>query len=747
MVHRIARLVHEGVFAAETILATSFNRDANREIRAALKQWSACVNVQVKTLHALGFGIIQRAYQSGLLPHLQMNAARTDVDGAGRRILYATLSEARRRKVKFTDELNGLDHEDFLNFVGAAKGNLAYPDLEVTQLPPAAQKLAQRVKPPPRQTWYRELYAIYEQVRQQQGLLTFDDMLMTGWEILVRYPAILDEMRYRYHAVMVDEFQDVNLAQAEILDLLTHPHRNYMAIGDDDQTIYEWRGASPQHMLKFRRRYRAKTYFMTDNFRNPATQLVLANRVIAQNKVRQEKRLQLTQGFEGDTHLHMEDNAISMGKSVAQEITNAKADGFSLREIAILVRLYAQTPPLEQALIAAQVPYWIVGGAPFYRRPEVQTLLNYVIIAQWEDQLQRGQPLAPAQQQTLNRIWPDVYNRPLRYISRALGQQVAQSVIQQQLPFSKALLYASSDASNSVAKRMNDLAEDLIWLSKSVGSRGNKGPSAEQVVRKLTSRLGYVDYLQKHGGFTETGASKAVNVVAFLDYTKGKGSINDFLSHVEQLFDEQESISRGRRDAVLITSIFKAKGLEWPMVFVPDCNDGVLPLDPDNPTEEERRLMYVAITRAQEHLHLHVRSDEPMSQFLLGANINLVMEAISSMQQALATNPDSWEIDEYIALALNAPRMHLIEFFQKWWQAPASQKQQIAQAVLRFYSNARAQGVLGEMGLQKSALSIWKTLAGPVANQAPLEIPGQAELFAQFQPAERKQRRKRRWFG
>ena len=239
------------------------------------------------------------------------------------------LSRAWREKVAYAPELDELDRPDFLTYVGVMKANLWYADLARADLPPAALALAAQAPAPPGFPWYRDLYGLYERVRSQERVLTFDDMLLSGWECLHRFPDVLAEARRRFRCVLVDEFQDVNRVQSEILDLLTGPDRNYMGIGDDDQTIYEWRGADPSLILSFAGRYGAARYFIRDNFRSHAAPLALANRVIERNRKREPKRLSLTRGFDGDVQVHTEDSPEKQGRHVAALVREALGVGAS----------------------------------------------------------------------------------------------------------------------------------------------------------------------------------------------------------------------------------------------------------------------------------------------------------------------------------------------------------------------------------------------------------------------------------
>ncbi|MEM8602289.1 MAG: ATP-dependent helicase, partial [Cyanobacteria bacterium P01_H01_bin.121] len=291
MVHRIERLVRQQVFAPDRILAASFSRATTQDIATALSQWSHCRSVSTRTLHSLSYQIIRQAYQRGYLKPPTLDLSPDQVDN----YLYGqALKAARQNKVAYKGELDSIDQEDFLAYVSACKGQLDYADRASLAIPATAphHNIARQAEPPaePELGWYLDLYKLLETIRSQHRLISFDDMLMTGWQLLVLQPDLLAGLQRQFECVLIDEFQDINRAQFAILDLLTRPHRNYMVIGDDDQTIYEWRGAETRFILtEFERRYQPQTYQMSDNFRCPAAQVGLANAVIRQNQNRFKK--------------------------------------------------------------------------------------------------------------------------------------------------------------------------------------------------------------------------------------------------------------------------------------------------------------------------------------------------------------------------------------------------------------------------------------------------------------------------
>lgn len=726
LVHRLKRLVRERVFEPRKVLAASFSRMAVDDLKRSLTRWPHTQGVQVSTLHALGYRIVRKAASEGLL-----KLAEGREEGAQQALLQRTLRRAREMKLPWTPELENLEAEDFLSYVGACKGNLQYADLKGAGLPPEALKVASQARAPQELEWYLELYKLMEQVRREEGLLTFDDMLMSGWEVLVRYPGILQTAQKAFQAVLVDEFQDVNLAQAEILDLITAPHRNYMAVGDDDQTIYEWRGASPRFILEFAPRYKAAKYIIRDSFRCPAPQVALAGRVIAQNQNREPKRLSLTKGFGGRVHIRLEPHMPAQAQSLVSDVAGLLAEGRKPTEMAVLVRLYAQTPYIEQCLIERQIPYRVVGSVPFYQRPEIQVLLAYLRLAQ-SPTVACGSIGREARDETApppfdkgggaerrgdwRRLWLQIYNTPKRYLSRALADSVWRQV-ERGASLVEALTAAEADVEERVARRLRELADLFEWLSVAV-ERG----SAHAVLEALESRLDYRRYLLGSSGFYEVGAGKAEGVRAFLEYARDKGSALQLLHHIEQLAQEQipdetdlrshaqehlgDGPAQNARQRVSLMTIFRAKGLEWPLVFIPDCNQGTLPYSGSENLEEERRLFYVALTRSSQHTYLYALSSLPLSPFLVEANHLQVLGAVERVGEALALKAHELSTAQTLALAQGAHKLGLERFLYDWWNS--GEAQSIAAKVLRLFAHAQRKGYSEALGLTHEARSVWE---------------------------------------
>ncbi len=721
MVQRIERLVRENIFPAQQILATSFGKKNELDLTAALAPWPHCRAVPTRTLHALGRSILVTAQKQGYWPHLHLNHEDNQEQKA-RRLLGKTLALAWQQKVPYARELDSLDRDDFLTYVGFCKGNLLFADLENADLPPTIQAKAHLAPAPDAPLdWYRELYRLYEQVRRQEGIVTFDDMLLSGWVALVTFPEVLTAVQQQYQCVLVDEFQDINLVQSEILDLLTQPHRNYMAIGDDDQTIYEWRSANPRFILDFAQRYQAQTYHISDNFRCPAAPLVLANQVIRHNHNRQPKQLRLTKGFAGQTTVQTNRDMAHMSGQIVATIQAQHRAGMPYREMAVLVRLNAQTPPIEQALITHKIPY--VASQPFYDRREIKTLIDYGRLAWYEAHRQQDNSTGERMRQSAREAWEAVCNRPKRYIPRDVREQISRAIIRQDMPISQLLQEASAATTQEwLPDKLQTLAADIVWLA------GSLERNAGSVLTQLEKRLGYCQFLHESSGFPQTGAGYAASVQAFMHYAQDKGSLTTFLAHIRALSKSQIGKSgNGQRDAVALSTIHQAKGLEWSLVCVPQCNQGTLPFLADkveDNLEEERRLFYVALTRAKQNLHLYTLESEPVSQFLNESHWRVALKRVQRVRSLLAANPANWQAADARDLIKNVSDLGLASYFTDWWDAEPERKTAVAHTLQQLFMAAETHRALNQLGITPDQITPWQRIAPLPPNTTGDGFPG-----------------------
>ncbi|MFZ1396593.1 MAG: ATP-dependent helicase [Candidatus Promineifilaceae bacterium] len=719
MVHRIERLVREGHARPTQILATSFGKANIDDLTAALARWPHCAQVDCRTLHSLGYLLIKKAQRLGHLSHLNLNGP--DQDNASQRLLNQALTVARQQAVDYVRELDGLDRQDFLDYVGTCKGNLAYADLAAVTLPaPFANKAQQAEAPSAKLSWYLELYHLYETVRQQSGVVTFDDMLLTGWEALVRFPELRTAVQSHYRHVLVDEFQDINRAQAQILDLITSPERNYMAIGDDDQCIYEWRGANPAYILKFPEQYSATVYKIENNFRCPAAPLTLANRVIAHNRQRAPKQMALTKGFVGETAVFFNQDLAEMSQKIVAQIQQLLASPeVTANDVAVLVRLNAQTPPIEQALITANIPYRV--GTPFYERREIEALIHYGRLAWYETQFKTGSPaLGQAGIAGLVDSWYAVCNQPKRYISREVQRHIAAGIRQQTEPVSHQL----TDLSQRVAEEwlqdnLHELALLLGWLATQLEKK------AHTVLQELVDRLDYLDFLRENSGFAETGEGRAASVEAFISFAQKSGSLQTFMTEIRELSQQRAGQTNKNLAAITLSTIHRAKGLEWSHVFIPQVNQEMLPyLGGSVPNlEEERRLFYVGLTRTRRNLYLYILKSQQISVFMQQCHYRETLQEIGEVTAVLAKPSETWQVSEIVSLITLTARHQLASYFANWWPLSTDARAAAVFRICWFWQAYQANGNSRLAAkLDKSAVQPWLALQ-------PLPEPLPAEAF------------------
>jgi len=454
------------------------------------------------------------------------------------------------------------------------------------------------------------------------------------------------------------------------LDILVTSHKNVMVCGDDDQGIFGFRKASNSFILGFAKRYGAVSYRISDNFRCFAEHTILANHVIQRNRVRAPKQLSPVRGFGGATVIESHDSADEMGTRIAENVRNAIDQGLRADQIAVLVRLYAETGAVETALIEQGIPYKIVGNVPFYDRPENTLLLKVLQVALIERRAASG-PMGATDKAQLSEVWWDVLRTPKRYVRRDAADTLLRNILIHDTPPSVALLTAGG-MSGYAGPKLVALGQTLTWLVEAM----EKGTSAYALLLKLETRLEYKTFLLENSGFVETGQGKAQNVEAFIEYARGKGEASSLLAQIERA---RAAHNGSRGSQVVISSIFRAKGLEWPHVIVPAVNYGHIPAAGNNTDlSEERRLFYVALTRTKATLELHVVKNRPPSIFMEG--LSNLYNAAQASREAFNTPCEQWGATEAVAVA--EVYRYLDRYVDVWSGMETPERQQLAEWVL-----------------------------------------------------------------
>ncbi len=453
----------------------------------------------------------------------------------------------------------------------------------------------------------RELYAAYQARLKTLNACDFGDLLLHMLVILRTHADVLDTYRDRFKYILVDEYQDTNSAQYEWLKLLAEPRRNLCCVGDDDQSIYSWRGAEVANILKFEKDFPgAKIIRLEQNYRSTSHILSAADGVIANNAGRLGKTLWTDAGEGEKVRVIGVWDGPEEARRVGEEIEGMQARGKPLSEIAILVRAQFQTREFEERFIAIGLPYQIIGGFRFYERAEIRDALAYLRLIH-----------QPADDLAFERI----VNQPKRGLGdKALATIHAAARAQQQPLLIAAAGLLDSDelqarARNSLARFIADIAR---WRSMAAGTllpaseAGGEGDRSREdgngggaithadLARIVLEESGYTAMLQADRSAESAG--RLENLAELARAMEEYDNLSGFLEHVSLVMDNDEDRDR---DKVTIMTIHAAKGLEFDTVYLPGWEEGIFPsqraLDEGGlaSLEEERRLAYVAITRAK----------------------------------------------------------------------------------------------------------------------------------------------------
>jgi DNA helicase-2/ATP-dependent DNA helicase PcrA len=437
-----------------------------------------------------------------------------------------------------------------------------------------------------------DVYRHYQKQLDRAGALDFADLLLKAVELFEGHPDVLQSYQDRFRYILVDEYQDTNRAQYVLLRLLAAKHRNICVVGDDDQSIYGWRGADLRNILEFEQDFpEARVVRLEQNYRSTKTILGAASAVVRHNRSRKEKTL-WTENEAGDAlTLHEAEDERDEAWQVTNAVRRYIQDGGKLRDIVILYRTNAQSRALEEALRWDGVAYTVVGGTRFYERREVKDVLAYMRLV-----------VNPKDDLSFRRI----VNCPRRGIGEGTLSTVEECARAQGLSLLEAC--TSEDGIPGVPrgrmKRLQGLGTLLMQAREGLAT-GDAG----EIVRHLVEDSGYLAELEAEDSVEAEGrrenVQELINAAGGFSHTTGEG-LAEFLAEVTLFTDVDEW--KGPQGVVTLMTLHCAKGLEFPVVFITGLEDGLFPLarsavEPHQ-LEEERRLFYVGITRARTKLHL-----------------------------------------------------------------------------------------------------------------------------------------------
>ena len=574
LTHRIAYLIEEMGVNPWNIMAITFTNKAAGEMKERVEKLVEFGgSIWVTTFHSTCVRILRR-----YIDRLGYDNSFTIYDTDDQRAVMKDI--CRRLQV----DTKKMKERSILAAISSAKDELISPN--EYRLNAAGDYHGQKIA---------ELYQEYQDALKKNNAVDFDDLIVLTVELFKSCPEVLRSYQERFKYIMVDEYQDTNTAQFELVRLLADSHHNLCVVGDDDQSIYKFRGANIRNILDFEKVYpEAVVIRLEQNYRSTQNVLNAANAVIRNNKNRKEKTLWTKQEEGEPVHFRQFDTAYEEAEFIAEDIGRKKRQGvFCYNDCAVLYRTNAQARLLEERFILEGIPYNVVGGVNFYSRREIKDLLAYLkTVDNGRDDL------------AVKRI----INVPRRGIGAATITRVEEYAEEQELSFYDALRDAGEIPGVGRSKAKLDSFVTMIQTFRS------KAPhySLRELIDDIIETTGYVKELEasneEDAGDRIENIDELVSKIVAFEESHDAPTLGEFLEEVALVADIDQVDSAA--DKVLLMTLHGAKGLEFSNVYLAGMEDGVFPgymsIMGDDPeeVEEERRLAYVGITRAKQVLTL-----------------------------------------------------------------------------------------------------------------------------------------------
>ncbi|WP_067582178.1 DNA helicase II [Endozoicomonas ascidiicola] len=578
LVHRIAWLVQAEGMSPYSIMAVTFTNKAAAEMRSRIEELLGIAprGMWVGTFHGLSHRLLRSHWKETGLPENFQILDSDDQLRVVKRIMKAMQLDDQKwppRQAQW--------------YINGKKDEGLRPDYIDPGYDPFERTMV-------------DVYRRYHEYCETAGVVDFGELLLRAHELLLKRPDILQHYQERFRYMLVDEFQDTNAVQYAWLRLLAGSQDKLMVVGDDDQSIYGWRGARIENIRQFSQDFpNAQTIKLEQNYRSTGNILQAANAVIANNPDRLGKELR-TDGHEGEPlHLYAGFNEMDEARFISDRIKDAVSQGAARSDMAVLYRSNAQSRVLEEAMLRAAIPYRIYGGQRFFERAEIKNALAYLRLSS-----------SPHDDTSLERV----INIPTRGIGEKTVEKLREVARSQSITLWQALknLVASSAVGGKAGKSMAAFV-DLIESMSHTGESLDLGELADHVL----SMSGLIDFHGKEKG--EKGQARVENLEELVNAcrqfdiddldldedTEAMTPLDAFLAHAA--LEAGANQADQFQDSVQMMTLHSAKGLEFKMVFLAGMEEGLFPhkmsLDEGN-LEEERRLCYVGITRAMETLYL-----------------------------------------------------------------------------------------------------------------------------------------------
>ena len=552
---RISRLLERGLAKPQEILALTFSKAAAEEMKSRFENLNGASSVSFGTFHSIFFRILRSRY--------------------GWNVEQIFQEEERRSILRNSIEAEKWDIPDLEEYISQFFSQLSLMNSELEQpnrFTPTGMPVEE----------FRKLYRAYEGYKERHEKLDFDDMLTQCYQLLREDAAVREYWQRKYKFILVDEFQDVNQAQFACLQILAEKHQNLFVVGDDDQSIYAFRGARPDFLLHFPTLYpAAKKVTLNTNYRSTERIVNLAERVIGNNEVRFVKNMKGI-GEAGDkVTFFLAEDAAKEAAHIAEKIGRLLDEGVPLTEIAVIYRTNLQGGAFARELYKRGIPYDLRDNSGnVYEHWVAKDLLAYLLLAENEES-----------DSALRRI----LNKPKRYIGKDLLAEA------ETMPYTLLRsFFVCPSLKGWQEENLENLRIDLNQIRKRTPY------DAVKYIRKV---IGYDEYLEEFAAYRRTSAQVLQEIAdEIMETAKDCADVRSFREQLERLSLQMKEQSRKKgqkRNGVALMTMHGAKGLEFRAVFLPSLVEGIVPHEKGMDTvAEERRLFYVAMTRASEKLCL-----------------------------------------------------------------------------------------------------------------------------------------------
>jgi DNA helicase-2/ATP-dependent DNA helicase PcrA len=552
------------------ILVITFTKAAAEEMKVRFQNImdGKYVPVRFGTFHAVFFSILKHAYH-----YTASNIIRE--------------SEKKRILLEIVENME-LDIEDLNEFIQDMENEISLVKGEMLSLEHYfPMNCAKDI--------FQKVYTRYNQALQRRKLIDFDDMLVYCYELLTQRPDILKMWQQQFQYILIDEFQDINKVQYDIIRLLARPNNNLFIVGDDDQSIYRFRGAKPEIMLQFEEVYpSAKKVLLDVNYRSTACIVETASMVIAHNKTRFPKNIRTDNERGQEVAIREFEDLKQQNEKIIEKVREYQKQGMPLSQIAVLFRTNMQPRALIGKFMEYNIPFCVREQIPnIYEHWIAKDIIAYIKLAQGKRD---------------RSLFLKVANRPKRYLSRQIFDT-------QEISFERLRLFFEDK--KWMQERLEQFEDDLLALS-------HMTPYA--AINYIRKAIGYDEFLEEYAQFRHIKVEELYEILDELsDLAKPFQNYKEWFENMEQYALELEKQVKKKKDvqqedAVAFVTMHGSKGLEYDIVFIVDVNEGIIPhqkavLEED--IEEERRMFYVAMTRAKKELYIYFAKERFSKEFTM----------------------------------------------------------------------------------------------------------------------------------